>query len=322
MAVSTIGTTGDYATIALWEDATDIALTEIEEGQLQNETHTLSAQVSFAGTTNNSASLYRKLSCVSGASFRDNASVQSNALRYNASNGAAITSALNGTYPLSVDESFFRIEGIQAQNTHATGGVVLAVSAASAQVDFCIFEGSVSSTNLLQFSNSVSGHLFRNSLVVQRYSAAARILSFSFSGGLAVNVTFVVPSDLTAVPNAFANSGPVGGGWTFKNCAFFNVDALAAVTYTTCYSNELASPPGPEGVTAVSYATQFQNTADSTRDFRLKSGADMIDSGTTDTTNAANDIAGTARPAGGVAYDVGAWEFVSGGLGRVVFRGS
>jgi hypothetical protein len=320
MAVSTIGSTGDYATIALWEDATDVALTEIEEGQLQNQTHTLSAQVSFGGATNLSASLYRKLSCVSGASFRDNANVQTNALRYNASNGAAITASLNGTHPLAIGESFFRMEGIQAQNSHATGGTVLLVSAASAQVDFCIFEGS-SSVNVMQWDQSVSGHLLRNSLVVQRYSGATKIASFSFSGGLAVNVTFVVPSDLTAVPNAFANSGPVGGGWTFKNCAFFNVDALAAVTYTTCYSNELASPPGPEGVTAVGYGDQFQNTLDGTHDYRLKSGADMIDAGTTDTTNASEDIAGTARPAGGVAYDVGAWEFVSGGLGRVVFRG-
>lgn len=37
-----------------------------------------------------------------------------------------------------------------------------------------------------------------------------------------------------------------------------------------------------------------------------------MDVGTTDATNAANDIAGTARPSGS-SYDVGAWEYVSAG---------
>ena len=45
------------------------------------------------------------------------------------------------------------------------------------------------------------------------------------------------------------------------------------------------------------------------RDFRLKTGAAQINTGTTDATNAANDIVGTARPYAGI-YDVGAWELV------------
>jgi hypothetical protein len=74
--------------------------------------------------------------------------------------------------------------------------------------------------------------------------------------------------------------------------------------------SDIASPP--TGVTGgKTYANQFQNTVDATRDFRLKAGADCINAGTTDTTDipAAVDIVGTSRPQGS-AWDVGCWELV------------
>jgi hypothetical protein len=64
----------------------------------------------------------------------------------------------------------------------------------------------------------------------------------------------------------------------------------------------------------VTYAGQFEDSTDSARDYRIKTGADLIDAGTTESTWAAYDIAVTARP-DGAAYDVGCWEFVAGGGG-------
>ena len=63
---------------------------------------------------------------------------------------------------------------------------------------------------------------------------------------------------------------------------------------------------GTAGVTQTTYSSEFVDVNDATRDFRLVTGAAQKDTGTTDATNAAIDIAGTARPFG-AAYDVGAW---------------
>jgi len=102
---------------------------------------------------------------------------------------------------------------------------------------------------------------------------------------------------------------------TVQNCGLFagadvgTAAGSATFTFTTCHGDD--STPAT-GITTATYANQFQNVNDATRDFRLVTGAAMKDTGTTDATNAANDIAGTARPSGS-AYDVGCWEFVAAG---------
>jgi hypothetical protein len=74
-------------------------------------------------------------------------------------------------------------------------------------------------------------------------------------------------------------------------------------------------------VTQATYGSEFENVNDATRDFRLKSGASQINTGTTDATNAPTDIVGTARPQGG-SYDVGVWEFaISSGASRLLLLG-
>jgi hypothetical protein len=102
---------------------------------------------------------------------------------------------------------------------------------------------------------------------------------------------------------------------TAQNCGLFAGDSTKAVksgtatfNFTTCYSDI----SGTAGVTQTTYSSEFQNVNDATRDFRLKTGAAQIDTGTTDATNAQFDIAGTERPEG-AAYDVGCWELVQGG---------
>jgi hypothetical protein len=62
-------------------------------------------------------------------------------------------------------------------------------------------------------------------------------------------------------------------------------------------------------VTQTTYADEFQSVNDATRDFRLKTGAAQVDSGTSDPVNASTDIVGTGRP-NKAGYDVGAWELV------------
>src|SRR3990167_813674 len=304
-----------YSTIALWEDATDVDLRagtgtdEQHDGKLINETFSSAGTVATIAGATPDATHYRRLTCMPGASFRDNANVQTNALRANASNGAFVTSSANAE-TLSGGETFFRMEGLQLENTHATGTSARAYrdTAGSPTIDFCIF--SVVSTGTTGAISTSTG-TYRNSLIEIRGSGAtSALLCGNFATIACTNLTIVAPADLAAAP-AQAITTAANGTVTFKNCGFFGFAALKSgtvnPTYTTCH-DDLASPP--TGVTQVTYANQFENVNAATRDFRLKTGADMIDSGTTDATNAPIDIAGTARPEG-AAYDTGCWELVA-----------
>jgi hypothetical protein len=132
----------------------------------------------------------------------------------------------------------------------------------------------------------------------------------------------VASDDLGTAPTSIFNSG-ASGTITVQNCGLFAGDSTKAIkagsatfNFTTCYSDI----SGTAGVTQTTYANEFQNVNDATRDFRLVTGAAQKDTGTTDATNAAIDIAKTNRPSG-AAYDVGAWELVQAGGGETVITG-
>ena len=307
--VKTIGTGGDYTTLQAWEDASPANLVtadEIWQGQCFNQEFFSSsaALLTVSGTTTD-ATRYKELTTYAGASFVDNANVQTNALRYNASNGAGIRSTYAWSAPVAVNESYFRISKLQilagtasAFNGTGTTGMVM---------DKCIVENSGVSNEALKTYGACT---VKNTLVVGRSTGVVALLS---NGTSAYNCTFARTGSSTS--NIFNGSYSTS---TLKNCAFFGGATTLAgggssKTYTTCYT-DTASPPS--GCTTVAYDTStgsgFENKTDATRDFRIKSGSALLDVGTTDATNGANDIAGTARPSGS-AYDVGAWELVVAG---------
>lgn len=307
--VKTIGTGGDYTTLQSWEDASPANLVtsdQIWQGQCFNqEFFSSSATLLTVSGTTTDATRYKELTTYAGASFVDNASVQTNALRYNASNGAGIRNSYAWGGPVSVNESYFRISKLQISATTAvafngsgTTGLVM---------DKCIVENSGTSNEALKTYGSCT---VKNTLVVGRSTGVLAALS---NGTSAYNCTFARTGSSTS--NIFNGSY---GTSTLKNCAFFGgattlAGGSSSKTYTTCYT-DTASPPS--GCTTVSYDTStgsgFENKTDATRDFRIKAGSALLDVGTTDTTNAAYDIVGTARPQGS-AYDVGAWELVVAG---------
>lgn len=298
----------------------------IWQGQQQNQEFSGAAtQLSISGSTA-SATAYPHYTTVAGASFRDHANVQTNALRYNASNGAALQATGAATTAVSLGGSqFARISNLQVS---ATGSNAMGLNLATTSVlaEFCLVEGTYTTSGtggaalaLRGFSNTA-----RNCVAIQRATAADHIVCFGTGTGcLMVNCTVVAADDLATAP-LFAIATAASGSMTVRNCGLFAGDTGSGVqtgtvvpTYTTNYT-DTNTPPA--GVTQVTYANEFQDVNDATRDFRLKSAASQIDSGTTDATNAAIDIAGTARP-NGAAYDVGAWEFVQGAAGSVTWFG-
>lgn len=313
--VKTVKSGGDYST---WQSAEDALPADIRAGSGTDEIWEFQGAGSFSSASNlltvsgtlTDSTHWVHFTTEAGASFRDNASVQSNALRFNSSNGCAIT--LTGGYATAIicNQAYTRFSNLQVAATSASPASPLSCQPDTAGLnswDFCILESSSTSGTGTNYGNVIH----RNCLHVNRFSGAARIARFSGTNVTAINCTFAVPSDKTKATVGVDSTYP--SAQIFKNCAIFGATDASSTTnrtHTTCYVDD-ASPPS--GCTQVTYDTAlFVNITDSTRDYRLLTGSSLLDVGTTDATNAPNDIAGTARPSGS-AYDVGCWELVQGG---------
>jgi hypothetical protein len=290
----------------------------IWQGQAQNQEFSVAGTALTVTGSTASATAYKELTTVAGASFVDNANRLTNALRYNASNGAAIKSTNNATTTILVSEANFRISKLQVA---ATGTDSFALGGNFGHtIDQCIFEGTYVSTAAsggVVYSNS-SSPVIKNSLIILRTTGADHIIGTGTSSPSFYNITVVAPDDLATAPTRIILSG-ASGTVLCQNCGLFAGDSTKAIfagsatpTFTTGYSDI----SGTTGVTQTTYSSEFQDVNDATRDFRLKTGAAQIDTGTTDATNAAADIVATTRPQG-AAYDVGVWEFIAAAAGVV-----
>jgi hypothetical protein len=282
----------------------------IWEGQCQNQEFSgAGTQLTITGSTTNIA-CYKHITTVAGASFRDNANVQTNALRYNASNGCGFRTTGAGTTVVVIAEVNSRISKLQLASTGSSSPSL--IIATLVFCEFLICEGTFTDIDPANGVVSVESSTLANCLIIQRASGADHIVGSSTFSPFFYNCTFVAADDLAVAPTKVLHSG-TSGTVTTQNCAIFAGDSTKAIkagsatyNFTTCYSDI----SGTTGVTQTTYANAFQNVNDATRDFRLKANSALINTGTTDATNAPIDIAGTARPSG-AAYDVGCWEFVA-----------
>ena len=309
-----IGASGyDYSTIQSWFDDTNAVPTTLTEpciGEVRDATFVGTAALVFAGKTA-SATNTITLTTANGAGFNENANKATNALRYNTSNGAVGSSitVLSGTCVMS-HQDYMTISNLQFKATNSlSGGVVL--HAVGARVDKCIIT-TTSRSSSLYVAFADAGGIFSNCLIV---STPASTLSPAFitrqrGTGAYYNCTVAIPSDKTAIGTAVM-SVESGGTAVIHNCAVFgnaaaDIASTGTVTVTTGYTDD-ATPTS--GMTTGTYANQFENTAAATADWRVKAGANIVNTGTDSSTYAANDIIGTARGAG--TYDVGCWEYVA-----------
>lgn len=311
---STIGTGGDYTTVQAWEDASPANLVtddKIWKGLCKNQEFSVAGTALTVSGSTVDSTRYKELTTDTGASFRNNANVQTNALRYNSANGAAIKSTNSYATCIVVSENYFRISNLQVAATGAPGTSITASGRTGVVCDGCIVESN-SAAGMTWYGSSA---VLSNTLVIQRRGTGSSNYVITFgNGGTVVNCTLVGPSDLATKPaNAFG--GVNYGSATLKNTAVFGCTALEDSSTTFTYSGnatDLASPPsGWTG--SLTYSSQFQTVTTASSDFRLKSGANLIDACTADTTLAPIDIAGTTRATGASQADIGAWEFVSAG---------
>jgi hypothetical protein len=321
--VKKIGTAGggtrDYSTIALWLASVPSTPTGGYIGECYNDgstDFTPASTIAFSGHTTSSAD-FITLRCASGQSFRDNASVQTNALRYNVSNGVGIKGSFGGNAALiSIGEDYITVDGLQVWQSRAyAGGPVVEVTTTSAT-------HSVISGNNLQGDGGdttiMKSGVWRNNLVLANPSGGGkRFIAGSYPGTIVLaNNTFASFSDAAnPIGTVFGFFGTPT--LSFTNNAIFGAGAMGTTTgitgNNTC--SDLAISFGSNNQASKTYASQFTNTTIASGDFKVKNNsADLYDHGITDTTDipAANDIALTSRPQGST-WDIGCWELVVGG---------
>lgn len=326
--VKTIGASGaDYTVLQTWEDAapanltTSIAGGEIWQGQIKAASDSFTSAgtlLTVAGSTVDSTG-YKELTTATGASFRDNANVQTNALRANSANGCILSGTANYACCIENQQNYSRFSNLQlVRTTGAAYYPFISNGFTNVDVNNCIIESVSTAGGGSTFYMDGTSAKVRNTLLVCRASSAAKIANIR-GGASAYNVTLAVPSDKTAATAGVITNYSGGAQWT-NVCVFGATTAISNSggnpTFTTCYTDQ-ATPP--TGFTTVTYDTStgsgFVNITDATRDYRLKTGSGLLDVGTTDSTNAGTDIAKTSRPQGS-AYDIGCWELVpaSGGI--------
>lgn len=250
------------------------------------------------------------LKCGAGQSFRDHAGKATNPQKYDTGVGVGFHATDHRAPAIDI-----RVPNIILQGLQLKGGRRAVVAYPQSG---CIFEYLICETenNQAVFEGVNNDSLIRNCLLIAR-SGGGDGLQLS-NGGTAVNCTIVRPTDWSS-----SGTGVIQryGSGLVKNCTIFGFSASFDGNQSGSSANnasDVAISIGSSNQASKTYASQFQAIGDATRDFRLKSGADCINAGVTDSTNAATDIIGTARPSG-AAYDIGCWEFVSGGGGPAVF---
>lgn len=316
-----IGTSSrDYSTLQSWEDACPANLVtddKIWKGECYNDSEFSGAAplLVISGQTVDSTR-YVWLTTAAGQSFRDNANVQTNALRYNQSNGVGIKGTTNRDKTIDVQSQYTLIENLQLINTATgyAGGWAISLSTSNITVQNCILEDVDSAYGgYVVNMGAQSGCKLINCLIkahAQSNNANGQgVIGFKF--GEILNCTIVRTGTISAGAAMTGGSYDSGMG-TATNCAVFGFTTFRSGTlgtFVNCMTDLASAPSGV--TTSKTYSSQFENITHGTHDYRVKSGADLIDAGTTDS-RASPDIAGTTRPSGS-AYDIGAWEYVSAG---------
>lgn len=327
MTTSSIGSSGrTYSSIASWIAASPANLvtsTDVWKGELYNDSEFLitdsSTVADFTGKTT-STTYYFWLTTASGQGFKDASGASTAPLKYDQSKGAAIRTT-NG-YGRLVNGSggqHVLLEGLQIQS--GSGGENLRGS--NVRTKDCIVELGVDGWFKQDDAASPWG-ICINSLFM--FTSSAWTFALFGSRQQLYNCTVVRPSDLTtASGSGVVFNTPYGNAPLIKNCAVFGLGlsghtvfsgTLASYQAGTGYiATDIASGsiPGSNNQAGLTYSSQFENTSNSTRDWRPKSGGSLAN-GTRDNTNTADlDIIGAARSTS--TPTIGAREFAGGGGG-------
>lgn len=323
MATKSIGTAGrDFSTLASYTTTYLNALTNIavaERGECYNDSteFTAATRLTIGGYTLAGGSV--TLTCAAGQSFRDNASVQSNALRYNAANGVGYNSTLDYDIAVLVTGPNLTIDGLQIKNVRSASQWILWSQVAAGATDFivknCIIYG-ISNNNSRALVLSTGG---ANSATIQNCA----IIVTGTTGG-AIQYSANAGSPIIEETSILSSNASGGIGVDMQSQTITVVRNVAVAGFTTDYNGTASASStnnatdkgsfggtnfGASGQVSLVGTTEWQSVTNGSEDLRLNStSAKLKNNGVTAGPN--TDIAGTSRPQG-ANYDIGCWELVT-----------
>jgi hypothetical protein len=316
----TVGTAGrDYATIqAALDSLPASAITAGNSYVLELYNDSLFVQnIRWQAAMATDASHTLTIRAAPGHSFRDHPSVRTNRLAFNQAYGVALDGLDPASDTFDVQANYLFVDGLQIRSSGQYVGALYGESLVD--VTNCLFDGQ----NAIYIGGTAA-------VVVDNCVAIGSDTGFDVETSVSLSVTnclAVNPSNrATAAYDAFyladigALSGhPVSGSLLVQNCAAFgfanafNNGSGDSVSINSASGHNATdgSSVGGFGTTgnlvSQTYADQFVQPSDASglADFRLKTGATLIDAGGS---ASATDISGLARPQG-TASDIGPWEY-------------
>jgi len=331
----TVGPTGDFSTINLWvadvvaNHTSGGALTDNVIAGIQAAGIAPSADDTVSGWTPSASNFTTKITAdntadggaAGNASFRDNANVRTNALKYNTANGAFINYAAS-TKTLTVAVDLFTFSDLQAQGNKNYGTTVslTKTSSTSLSVIGCIFNSTGGPHDqLLNVDGTGSSYSVYNNLFVGNTTAT---LCMAWSGANNANMKMSYCTFVGA--SAFAQQVGLGsyGTLVINNCyidgAVYGTDIVGNAHGYTCNTFNCATTnsslvysanrSGSDTATQGSAVNSTEFTS-STTDFRLAAGSVKCKSNGTNVSGITDDISRFTRNASTPC--IGAWELAS-----------
>ncbi len=302
-----------YSTISAWSSgAPSSLLTQnasngwvwkgelYKEGAGTNNEWTVTAKITLYGASvATDSTRYMWLAAASGASFADNAGKLTNALRYNAANGVAIR--MTGTQNVfeSANGITAYFTGLQIKGAGANtfrgfnaGGLI-----ALNQCIVCSDDTNpVLNLPVLQVVNC----LFYNTGTVLAWATTSRQYLYActiYSTSTTVPLLTTVNSDGNLYDNAF-----FGGSAVADLSSFFVASNNA--------TNQASVGFGTANQVSLTTSNQFESVTAGSEDFRVKTGATLINNGIRQQTYTNDlDIVGSARST--TTPTIGSWEYAS-----------
>lgn len=327
--IFTVGTGGTHATLQAAYDAipgtlADQYIIRLKKQEFVFTGSSIPLVISPRVTT---ASFNIIIECDTGASFKDDANVRTNPLRYDASKGAAIRCEDASAIIFSAGSvNHLTIRGIQIkQQATALASFDIIVcqtggTATNRVIQDCIIEQEGSDHNDILFLIGTTKVL--NCVIIHGGNNPDSGIKLSDVGaGFAVEVigcTVVRPSNLAAGSTSIGLNNKFNeNSYTAKNNVVmgFNTDAVSLSSgsdYNATSFSDAASgfndPATDHNVYDVVYNTNLfeqPSNASGLHDYRLKQGAVLANVGLYDGTNSPADVTGLTR---NNPPDIGAWE--------------
>lgn len=329
MANNTIGTNSrDYSTVQGWEDAIPATMTENAVGVCYNDSEfvstTFNVPILLLNGHANGTNLI-VLSAAAGQSFKDNANVRTNALRYSTSNGVGMRVNAGYTPVLNVDQNRFQCYGIQIKCEQGQSGAYPIKSDAGLNGQHTykdlLIEGV--RTGLFHY-NGAGGSTAANASFVINCSIAMLADPNTLGGAYVSNGVWVIASTVVLC----SDISPVRTGWAtgYSNnrlisCAAFGfLSAAAQGGWNTgeCKNNATnvtAGLPGSNNQHSVTYSqtTPFTDADKDSLDLRSIAGTTLANNGFYDSTYAPVDISNVSRNTS--TPTIGHWEIVTASSG-------